>query len=212
MAKKARFDYFDSFSRQIRYAEKESARLIELLQDYRPQEEGWVRAQVDAMHQLENEADDVAHDILAQLAVEFMPPIDREDVSELAQLLDDVVDSIDEIVQHLYMYNLPKVHPDAVRMAQMLDESVRALVDAVDMFRDFKKPKKLAKLLNVVHDKESEADDIYMQAKRDLFVSNADASAAYLLGWSGMFSHMEGACDRCERAASVMSTIALKNS
>lgn len=211
MAKKTRFDYFDSFSRQIRYAQDESSRLIELLQDYQIQEDGWMHGQVDAMHQLENDADEVTHAILAQLAVEFMPPIDREDVSELAQLLDDVVDSIDEIVQHLYMYNLSLIHPDAVRMAQMLDESVRALVDAVDVFRDFKKPKKLAKLLSVVHDKESEADDIYMEAKRDLFLHHTD-TPVYLLGWSSMFSHMEEACDRCEKAASVMSTIALKNS
>ena len=211
MGSKGKFDYFDGFVRQMDCACEGSARLVALVNDFRPQDEGWAQEQLTAIHAIENACDEVTHDIITHLAVEFMPPIDREDVSELAQCLDDVMDGIDEIVQHLYMYDLHELHPGAVALVGTLNAATVALRAAVKAFDEFKKPKKLGRLIADVHARESEGDERYMEAKRDLFVNHADAPVAYLLGWNSMYSHMEKACDACERAASIMSTIALKN-
>ena len=211
MGKKSRFDYFDAFTRQVELACSESHALVALLEDFHPEQEGWARQQLDHMHAFEREADDVNHDIMTHLACEFMPPIDREDVSELAQKLDDVCDSIEEVVQHLYMYNIGELHPNAVKVARVIDEATGALFEAVSVFRDFKKPKKLDRLLTDVHTKESLGDDLYMESKHDLFTSHANDPVVYLLAWNSMFSHMEECCDACEHAAALMQTIALKN-
>ncbi|MBS5451562.1 MAG: DUF47 family protein [Coriobacteriia bacterium] len=211
MAKKHRFDYFDAFERQSELACQEAKVLVGLLEDFRPREEGWGMARLAEMHAIENEADNVNHDIMTNLAEEFMPPLDREDISELAQYLDDVVDDIEEVVQHLYMYNIMELHPNALKVAHIISESTEALLEAMKVFREFKKPKKLNRLLAAVHDKESLGDDLYIESKRDLFVNHADGPAAYLIAWNSMFSHMEQCCDACEHVASLMRTIAIKN-
>jgi uncharacterized protein Yka (UPF0111/DUF47 family) len=212
MPKKNRFDYFDAFRSQADAARRESQALVAVFEDFRPNDEQWALGVLESMHGIENEGDVLVHGIMDQLAVEFMPPIDREDVTELAMALDDVTDQIEEVAQHLYMYNITELHPCAVRVARVINEAAEALCEATDAFREFKKPKKLSGLLVAVHDRESEGDDLYIEAKRDLFVNHADASAAYLLAWNGMFSHMEQCCDACERVASVMQKISLKNS
>ena len=143
------------------------------------------------MHLIEQRGDQTAHEIMDRLAVEFMPPIDREDVTELSMLLDDVIDLIEEVVQHLYMYDVRELHPCTLPMARVIDESVDALAEATRAFHEFKKPKKLGRLLVAVHDKESEADKLYIEAKRDVFANHPDAPASYLIAWNSMFSHME---------------------
>lgn len=212
MAKKKKFDYFDAFCEQAEIARRESRALVEVMEDYRPDDTEWVRERIESMHEIENEGDTVCHSIFDHLAVEFMPPIDREDVTELAMLLDDVADTLEEVVQHLYMYDIHELHPCAVRVAHVIDAAVDALCEATKMFREFKKPKKLDKLLVAVHDRESEGDALYIEAKRDLFMNHPDAPATYIIAWNSMFSHMEQCCDACERVASVMQKIALKNS
>lgn len=211
MSKKSKFDYFEAFVHQVECACEGSTKLVAILEDFHPDQQDWVEKKLADVHEVENRADGITRDIVTHLAVEFMPPIDREDVSELAQSFDDVMDGIDDIVQHLYMYNITDKNDAAIAMAKNLDDATHALLEAAKAFNEFKKLKKLEKVLGEVHAKESEGDDLYMKAKRDLFINHADAPAVYLLGWNGMFSHMEDTCDACERVASIMSTVALKN-
>lgn len=211
ISKKNRFDYFDAFIAQAEVAQREAHALVEAMSDFHPDDEAWVAATIGNMHELEKEGDVVCHQILDKLAVEFMPPIDREDVTELAMLLDDVTDLVEEVVQHAYMYNIRELHPHALPVARVIEEAVDALAEATQAFREFKKPKKLDRLLVAVHDKESEGDKLYIEAKRDVFTGHAGEPATYFIAWNSMFSHMEQCCDACERVASVMQKIALKN-
>ena len=212
MARKQGFDYFESFIKQAELAAQESQALVDALEGYNARDDEWMKETALKLHRIENDADLQCHAILDQLAVEFMPPIDREDVTELAMTLDDVIDLVEEVFQHLYTYNIHELHPYAVRMARVIDEAVDALHEATKVFREFKKPKTLNELLVAVHDRESEGDTLYIEAKRDLFVNHADASASYLIAWNGVFSHMEQCCDACEHVASIMQKIMLKNS
>ena len=200
MPKKHKFDYFEAFCAQADIARKESQALLDVVENFKPDPE-WLRGKMEVIHTIENEGDDIAHEIIERLATEFLPPIDREDVTELTMLLDDVTDEIEEVVQHIYMYDFKELHP-----------AVEALYEATKAFNEFKKPKKLEKLLIAVHDRESEGDELYIENKRDLFANHSDASAAYLISWNGMFSHMEACCDSCEGVACVMQKVMLKNS
>lgn len=211
MGKKNRFDYFDAFENQAALACKEAQALVVLMEDFHPEQPGWLEQHLTEMHTIENEADNVNHDIMTHLAEEFMPPLDREDISELAQMLDEIVDRIEEVVQHLYMYNIQELHPNAIKVATVISESTQALLEAMKVFREFKKPKKLVRLLTAVHERESAGDELYLESKRDLFVNHADAPAPYLIAWNSMFSHMELCCDACEHVASLIQTVAIKN-
>ena len=100
MPKKHKFDYFEAFCAQADIARKESRALLDVVENFKPDPE-WLRGKMEVIHTIENEGDDIAHEIIERLATEFLPPIDREDVTELTMLLDDVTDEIEEVVQHI---------------------------------------------------------------------------------------------------------------
>ena len=94
MPKKHKFDYFEAFCAQADIARKESRALLDVVENFKPDPE-WLRGKMEVIHTIENEGDDIAHEIIERLATEFLPPIDREDVTELTMLLDDVTDEIE---------------------------------------------------------------------------------------------------------------------
>ena len=131
MPKKHKFDYFEAFCAQADIARKESQALLDVVENFKPDPE-WLRGKMEVIHTIENEGDDIAHEIIERLATEFLPPIDREDVTELTMLLDDVTDEIEEVVQHIYMYDFKELHPAVVPTARVIDAAVEALYEATD--------------------------------------------------------------------------------
>ena len=202
-----KFDYFDALKQQGSFAHEEALMLIEVLRNFDPAE---LPSMTEAVHEIENAADQQVHELFTHIATEFLTPIDREDIAEIAQRLDDIVDYIDDVVQQLYMFNIQEVFQPAFEMADLIEKATTALVEALKEFRNFKKSKLLSDRIIFVNDLEEEADKLYLQTIRDLYVNYAD-NPVFILAWSNMFLRMERCIDACENVTDIMSTITLKN-
>ena len=55
---------------------------------------------------IEHHGDEIVHNIYDHLAKTFVTPIDREDISKLASLYDDVLDYIYAVANRLYLYEI----------------------------------------------------------------------------------------------------------
>jgi uncharacterized protein Yka (UPF0111/DUF47 family) len=205
---KIRFDYFDAFERLAGHACNSAAKLHEILRDYTSV---GIDDDLAEMHVIENAADEENHQIFNHLASEFITPIEREDIISLAQSLDDINDYIEDVVQRLYMFNVQYVPRSAIEMAVLIEKSTDALNAAMKDFRNFKKSKTLDALLINVNDYEEEADRMYLEAVRDLFINHTD-DPMYVMTWNTIFTRMERCCDACETTAMTMGTIIMKNS
>jgi uncharacterized protein Yka (UPF0111/DUF47 family) len=95
-------------------------------------------------------------------------------------------------------------------MAVIMERAATALHGALGEFRNFKKGAALAKRVIEVNDYEEEADRLYTETIRDLYMNHA-ADPLYILKWSNVFSRMERCVDACENVADMMATILLKN-
>jgi predicted phosphate transport protein (TIGR00153 family) len=205
---KPRFDYFDALANQGEYSCQEARLLLEALTHFDPK-----RAEENtlAMHEIENAADGQTHELFLHIAKEFITPIDREDIIELAQELDDVVDYIEDVSQQLYMYDVRSVHPNALDMVELIVKVTEALYGALKEFRNFKQKGPLSELIIVVNDIEEEADKLFLVSMRDLYKNHTD-EPVYIMIWSNMFARMERCIDACEHVADMMATVILKNS
>jgi len=58
---------------------------------------------------------------------------------------------------------------------------------------------------------EEQADDLYMEAIRNLYTVDALDDAVREEVWSRLFDRLEAACDACKTVADTMSVIVLKN-
>ena len=208
MAKKAKFDYFDAFEKQTEVAVKEADLLIEAIEGFTEAEH--LKGVMERAHELEHKGDEINHAIFKTVATDFITPIEREDIIELSQYLDNIIDYIEDVMQRFYMYDVHFMHDDALEFARLIKKSCVALDKAMEDFRNFKKSKKFKELVIDVNSYEEEADQLLIKVIRDLHTTDRDKPMRVLV-WSQIFSRMEKCSDACEHAADSMSTILLKN-
>ena len=205
MAKKNN-DYFDLIQRQSAYCVDASNLLKEILCKFHADSVGAYRAQ---MHDIEHRADEMHHDILKKLSAEFITPIDQEDVLRLVQIIDDITDALDEVILDVYMYHIDVIPERTAELSGIVNLCVKALHEATEELKNFKKPEKLRQLLVKVNDIEIQADCVYTEVIYNLFGSNVDGKA--LFSAKAVYEGLENCCDLCEHAADVIEQVIIKN-
>ena len=208
MAKKKKFDYFDAFEKLSELTVNEANLLVETVENFTTSEA--LIENIERSHVFEHGGDDINHEVYKTVAVDFMPPIDREDIINLAHAMDNVLDNIEDVIQHLYMYNVDAIPEDAVLFAKLIKKSCESLDKAMEDFRNFRKSKKFQQLIVDVNTNEEEGDQLYVAAMRRLHTIERE-DPVHVLVWSRMYTDMEKCCDTCEHVADAMSTIVLKN-
>lgn len=206
---KQKHDYFAAFAQQVELAVEESELLIGIVENFTTSDA--VADIIPQAHEIESKADDVAHGNYNAIAVDFITPLDRDDILELTHALDSVVDRIEAVIQSFYMTNVQRMHEDALPLAQLIKQGCQALKDAMGPFSDFKRKDTFTDAIMRANDFEEEADQVYMQAIRRLHTEDFD-NPVRLLVWTRIFVALEACCDAFEHAADLMGTIYLKNS
>lgn len=208
MARQKKFDYFEAYAQLTELAVKEADILINAFESYTTAAE--LPPILEEVHEIEHQGDMLNHAIFQSVATDFMPPIDREDIVELAHDLDNILDAIEDVLQHMYMYDVRTMPEAALKLACLIKKSCEGLNGAMDDFKNFKKTKDFRKHIVDVNDFEEEADRVYLNAMRHLHVED-NYDPMHVLVWSRTYVRMERCCDACEHAADVMATIILKN-
>ena len=208
MAKKGKFDYFDAFEKQVDIASEEADLLIEAIEGFTSSEE--LKDILVRAHEIEHAGDQVHHEILTAVSVDFITPIEPEDIIELTQDLDDIADMIEGVIQRFYMFDVHFMHDKAIEFAHIIQKSLKALRKSMDSFREFKKVKKIRAMVEDVNQLEEKADDLYVETIRQLYTIDAE-NAVRIEVWSRLFDRLEAVCDACKTVADTMSTIMLKN-
>jgi len=208
MAKKNKFNYFDAFKEQAEVAAEEADVLIKAIETFESSES--LEPLLEEAHLIEHRGDMVNHEIRTSVSTDFITPIERGDIVELAQRLDDVTDNIEGIIQRFYMFNIHEMHPQAIEFATIIKKSLKALSKSMDSFREFKKVKKIRSMVQDVNDLEEQADDLHLRVIRSLYTAEADR-AVHVEVWSRLFDRLEATVDSCEEVADTMAAIMLKN-
>ena len=79
------------------------------------------------MHRLEHQADLTKHQAMEKLIREFITPLEREDILSLTSAIDDVTDSIEDVLLRLYMFNIRTLRPDALEFSKIITDSLHAV-------------------------------------------------------------------------------------
>lgn len=199
-------DYFKLVEQQVGFCVEASELLEEILCNYSA---GSIAQQRDKMHLIENNADELHHDILTRLSSEFITPIDQEDILGLVQIIDDVTDALDEVVLEFYMFRIEVIPVYTSDIVRIVSRCVKALHEAVGELKNFKRPETLRTLLVKVNTIEGEADTVFVNAIHTLF--STETSSKILIGNKAIYESLENCCDLCEHAADVIERIIIKN-
>ena len=157
--------------------------------------------------ELEREADDVVRAVFELLNTQYITPFDRDDISELARAVDDVVDYVEEASDLLDLYKIEAPMEQAIAQCRVLVEATAQLERALSSLRSFRGIDSAIVELNRLED---EGDRIARDAIAALFESE-DVSPRTMIRWKDIFEALERAIDACETAGHTVGNIVLKN-
>ncbi len=200
-------EYFNVFVRAVEYSSAASRLMQDMLSDY---QSGQIEERMLSVHKLEQLADDEKHEMMQMLAKEFITPIDREDILELAHQLDEVTDHIDETMTSFYMFHVKKPRPEALTFANAIFDCCTAMHKAIVEFKHFRKSQTLHEDIVSIHSMREQADALYTKAIHNLYGGCADPMEVIV--WTEIFGRFERCSKSCEDVAKVIESVIMKNS
>lgn len=207
MARKNEFDYYDSFVRLSEFCCDAAKMLDEVLIDFKAET---LEEKMKQMHSIEHSSDMQVHEIVRRLSKEFITPIEREDIVKLVHEIDDITDNIEDVLLHMYMYNVKEIKNDALRFSKLILQSCDELKLAFEEFKNFRKSKDLHDKIVRVNRLEEEGDNLYTEAVRKMHMTSSNAIE--IMTWTIAFNRLEKCCDACEEAANAIESVIMKNS
>lgn len=190
---------------QARLATRTAEKFQEMTADF-----GRVDVYAKELLDLEHEADGLTHELQNKIAATFITPLDKEDLKELSQALDDVTDYIEAAASRAQLYKLTEVRAEMTELAALLVDISRTTEKAVGTLRNgFNKPEPLKQMLREIHTAENESDKVFRTALGNLF-EEPGIDALTVMKWKEMFDRIETAVDKCETIAAIIGTILVK--
>ena len=204
--RKKEYDYFACFCEVGEIASETALYLKNAIQNFQC---GNIDTYAADMHNLEHQADAKRHELCNHLAHEFMPPIEREDISLLSQKLDNIVDSVEDVMRKIYMFHITDICPEAVSFAELVADSCQVFSKLLDEFPNYKKSKVLRQYIIEINTIENKGDKLHAESIRRLFTE--EETSVNQLAWTKIFDSFENSLDICEDAADIIDSIITKN-
>lgn len=206
MGKRGGFDYFRFFIEMMECA-RDGAKLLEqTLEDFNPDR---LKAVMEQMHAIEHSGDMKKHEMTEHLVAEFLPPIDREDINRLAAILDDLIDSIEDVLISMYMYGVTSCREDVAGLTNIITTCTKELVALLKDFHHLRKANDMKKRIIEVNRLEEVGDKLHLEAMRKLYLTEKDAVSIGV--WKDIYNFLEKCCDECEHVADAVEEIVMKN-
>lgn len=207
MALKKDMNYFDSFVDLVEYSCKAADLLNQIMNNYNADE---LEKKMEEMHAIEHAGDVARHAIVKKLSREFITPIEREDIMVMLNSIDQVTDTIEDVLMRMYMFNIRTIREQAFKMSEIIVKCCNSMKIALSEFHNFRKSKVLHDLIVEINHLEEEGDRLYTTATRELYVNCQDHKE--VAGWDTTFHYLEKCCDACEDVANAIESVIMKNS
>ncbi len=167
-------------------------------------------SRIQRMRLYETRGDEHVSAIMQQLYVSFITPFDREDISQLALAMDDILDDMKGVSVRLDLFNKQQMRREAVQMADLTLTAVREMQEMIDHLPDYQKDPVVMQKAILVGKIEDEGDTVYESALHRLFHEEA-TEALDGITWLRIFDRMEYVLDACDHTAGIVRSVVMKS-
>jgi predicted phosphate transport protein (TIGR00153 family) len=196
--------FFDMFVDTAENTCKAARQLHELMTNYTS-----IREKVNSIEETEHECDRHIHKIMKQVNSSFITPIDREDINEIAKMLDNITDAIEAVAHRFNMFNVESITQDAVKMVKLIVDCTQELKGVMSEMKNMKTSKTLQAKIIEVNRLEDEGDAIFRNAVAKLFVTKKDP--VEVIKWKEIYELLENTLDACEDVANIVEGVVMKH-
>jgi len=189
----------------LRHIDK-TVRAATLLAEAADSADGHLATLASRIQALEQEGDEIIHEIYVRLNRTFITPIDPEDIHSLSSSLDDILDGIEECTYRFVAYRIKPTPPPMAELCRIILLSVRTLERA---FTALSRNASLTEHTIEVNRLEQTADDIGREAVTGLFSTEKDC--VQLMKLKEIYDLLEQTVDHCEDVADALQNVVVKN-
>jgi predicted phosphate transport protein (TIGR00153 family) len=168
------------------------------------------RAKMSELRELEHAGDENTRQIFDALNSSFITPFDREDIRSLATDLDDVLDYLEGVAQHLVNFELGESPEGLRKFADILVEMAVEIDRITELIWNQANELQIQEAIVRVSDLENKADDLYNTIIADLFRANG-RDPLEIMKWKEIFDGLENACDQFKDYTHIVGNIIVKN-
>jgi predicted phosphate transport protein (TIGR00153 family) len=181
--------FFDLLERESANAVDGAVKLNEMIQSFDKLEERW-----NEIRDIEHKGDEIVHVIYERVNATFVTPIDQDDITKLASLYDDVLDTIYAVARRIVLYELRESTEPMKKLAWTVKQAVNEIHAAFSAMRREDKKEIDGRCIEV-DSLENEADVILNDSVAALFKS---ADVIQIMKLKEIYEQLESATDRCE--------------
>lgn len=158
----------------------------------------------------EHEGDQLTRQIFDALNSSFITPFDREDIRSIATDLDDILDYVEGVAQHIVLFDLNESPEGLRQFAQILVQLAEEIDRLTHLIWDLRNEKKIHECIVRISDLENRADVLYNTLIAELFRGNG-RDPIEILKWKEVYQGLEDACDQCKDYSHILGNVVVKN-
>ena len=192
------FDLLEELSSQVRIASTELGNVFTSSNN----------DSLTKIENLEHEGDRIVHSIYTLLDKSFITPIDREDISRLTILYDNVLDAIWDVANRMNLMGPMNKLDYMNSFPVIIEKSVSEIDQALGLIRTMDRPGIEKHVINV-HTYENQADSLHDSTLSEIFQMD---DMKELLKHKEILEKLEKSVDYCEDVADVLRDIVTKYS
>ena len=169
-----------------------------------------------ALQTLERRGDELVHRITDDIEKTFILPLDKEDIADLTESLDDVVDNLEEAVNRLNIYNISKGNDALGGFSELIKQAAVQIHEGILMIKERKiASEDFAYCGKMLRDLESQGDKLHrkvlehlMAGRSSSFVNGNDCLS--ILKWKEIFQTLEDTLDKCDNIGKLFARLRIK--
>lgn len=200
-------NFFDLFEAQAKKAQEAALTLRSIVEGGPDIADKCIRLSTQ-----EEEADQVAYEVIQSIRRSFITPFDRSDIKALSNSLDDAIDQMNKTGKTAMLYDVTTFEPNMRAMADRIILLSNIVAEALPLMRNIgANSSRLHAMAGEISKIEEQSDQMNDAGLRALFKSKTNADALGFIVGSQLYDHLEKVCDRFEDVAHVMSDIVIEH-
>ncbi len=200
------FDLFNAHAEQVVLGSQSLVGMLKAFNDSSTEAE----EQCNRVDVAEKAGDKIIHETMLQLHKSFITPLDREEIHQLINGLDDILDLTQDAADTVTLYNVRHVTPEAIRLSEIGLQCTERVRTAVGLLKSMDNGPEILKLCREIDELETTADREMRAAMSRLFREEEDVRE--VIKYRAVYELLETVTDRCEDVANIIEGIVIENS
>ena len=159
----------------------------------------------------ENEADDLAREVLTALRKSFITPLDRGDIKDLITAMDDAIDQMQQTAKAVVLFEVRMFEPPMREIGTLLVECANLVGRALPLMQSIgNNVALLSAITEEIGKLEGRIDDLHDIGLKELFLKHRSGNTMDFVVGAEIYKHLEKVSDRFDDVANEINSIVIE--